>query len=93
MRKAVVPVLVMMNLHPLKRKSKDSVNISIHLLFKAFFFILSHILCYSQLLSVVVHIENLKLNHSLSNVVHCQQSFLYSYLVYVQLRYISDEQS
>jgi len=57
MQEAVVPVLVMMNLHPLKRKSKDSVIISINSLFE-FFSIVSHILGYLQLLSIVVHIEN-----------------------------------
>jgi len=93
MQEAVVPVLVMMNLHPVKRKSKDSVIISINSLFELFFSTSSHIPCYLQLLSIVVHIENLTFNHSLSNVVHCQQLFLFSYLVYIQLRYISAKQS
>lgn len=93
MQEAVVPVLVMMNLHPLKRKNKDSVIIPINSLFEIFFSIVSHILCYLQLLSIVVDIENLTFNHSLSNVVHCQQLFLYSYLVYILFMYISDKQS
>lgn len=55
---AVVPVLVMMNLHPLKRKSKDSVIISTNSVYELFFSIVSHICCYLQLLSIVVHVEN-----------------------------------
>jgi hypothetical protein len=84
MQEAVVPVpvLVMMNLHPLKRKSKDSVIISVNSVFELFFSIVSHILCYSQFLSVVVHIENLAFNQSLSNVVHCQQFFFFISCVY-----------
>lgn len=72
MQEAVVPVLVMMNLQTLKGKSKDSVIISINSLFELFFSIVPHILCYLQLLSIVVRIKNLTFYHSLSNVVHCQ---------------------
>lgn len=84
MQEAVVPVpvLVMMNLHPVKRKSKNSVIMSINSLFELFFSTVSHIPCYLQLLSIVVNIENLIFNQSLSNVVHCQQLFLSSYRVY-----------